>query len=61
MGEGESAATESPFQSMKAVDRISAKLRSCEARCRGGRVVRGANIAVSFGGGGGGWGERGGV
>lgn len=35
MGEGESATTESPFQSMKAVDRTSAKLRTWAASCRG--------------------------
>lgn len=40
MGDGESAATERPFQSMNAVERIRAKLRICEASCRGAREVR---------------------
>jgi len=40
MGEGESEATERPFQSMKAVERTSAKLRSCVASCRGCIFVR---------------------
>jgi hypothetical protein len=35
IGDGESVATDMPFQSMKAVLRTRAKLRSCEATCRG--------------------------
>ena len=34
MGEGESATTERPFQSIKAVERTSPKLRICERWCR---------------------------
>jgi len=44
MGDGESAATERPFQSMKAVERMRAKLRTCAASWRGWRVVRAENI-----------------
>jgi len=51
IGEGESVATERPFQSMNAVERMRAKLRTWEAICRGWRVVR-LNI---LGVGGGGW------
>ncbi len=42
MGEGEEVRRESNFQSMKAVERTSAKLRSWERRVRGEevRVVR---------------------
>jgi hypothetical protein len=35
IGDGESLAIEIPFQSMKAVDRTSAKFRTCAASCRG--------------------------
>jgi hypothetical protein len=35
MGDGESAMTESPFHIMNAVERISPKLISCAAACRG--------------------------
>jgi hypothetical protein len=35
IGEGESLTTESPFQSMKAVDSTSAKFSTCAASCRG--------------------------
>lgn len=35
MGEGESAITESPFHIMNAVERMSAKFRTCAAACRG--------------------------
>ena len=40
MGEGESDTTERPFQSMNAVERTSAKLRSCVASCRGCMFAR---------------------
>ncbi len=35
MGDGESVATESPFHSMKAVERTRAKLRTWVRACRG--------------------------
>jgi hypothetical protein len=35
IGDGESLAIEIPFQSMKAVDRTSAKFRTWAASCRG--------------------------
>lgn len=35
MGDGESETTEMPFQSMNAVDKTSAKLRTWAASCRG--------------------------
>jgi hypothetical protein len=46
MGDGESETTERPFQSMKAVDRTSAKLRTCAANCRGCMAERPSMVAV---------------
>ena len=40
IGEGESVATESPFQSMNAVERMRAKLRTCVRSWRGWTVER---------------------
>ena len=55
MGEGELVVTERPFHSMKAVLRIRAKLRTWVSAWRGCRV-RVENIAVGWGGEGGGGG-----
>lgn len=46
MGEGESLTTERPFQSMKAVERTSAKLRTWAASCRGCMAERPSMAAV---------------
>jgi hypothetical protein len=46
IGDGESEATESPFQSMKAVERTSAKLRTWAASCRGCMPERPSMVAV---------------
>jgi hypothetical protein len=46
MGEGESETTEIPFQSMKAVERTSAKLRTWAASCRGCMAERPSMVAV---------------
>lgn len=40
MGEGESETTDSPFHIMKAVERTSAKFRTCAASCRGCMLAR---------------------
>ena len=50
MGDGESATTERPFQSMKAVDRTSAKLSTWAASCRGCMAERPSMAAVLCGG-----------
>lgn len=55
MGDGESATTERPFQSMKAVDRTSAKLSTWAASCRGCMAERPSMAAVLCGGLGGAW------
>jgi hypothetical protein len=49
MGEGESETTDSPFQSMKAVERTSAKLRTCAASCRGFMSERPSLVVVGVG------------
>ena len=46
MGDGESAATERPFQSMNAVDRMRAKLRTWPASWRGWRAARAENMVM---------------
>jgi hypothetical protein len=46
MGEGESETTEIPFQSMNAVERTSAKLRTWAASCRGCMAERPSMVAV---------------
>jgi hypothetical protein len=46
MGDGESEAMEMPFQSMKAVERTSAKLRIWPASCRGCMAERPSMAAV---------------
>lgn len=48
IGEGESVATERPFQSIKAVDRTRAKLRTWVRSCRGCSVFNADNMAVSL-------------
>jgi hypothetical protein len=49
IGDGESATTESPFQSMKAVERTSAKLSTWAASCRGCIAERPSMVAVVYG------------
>jgi len=56
MGEEESLTTERPFQSMKAVESTSAKLRTWAASCRGWRLAMAENMVgeelrVELGGG----------
>jgi hypothetical protein len=46
IGEGESETMERPFHSMKAVERIRPKLRTCAASCRGFRLESEENIAA---------------
>jgi hypothetical protein len=46
IGDGESATTENPFHSMKAVESTRAKLRSCVASCRGCIFVRPSMVVV---------------
>lgn len=48
IGDGELVATDSPFQSMKAVLRTSAKLRICAAICRGWSEPRGPSRSLSM-------------
>lgn len=50
MGEGESLATERPFQSMNAVERTSAKLRIWPASCRGCMAERPSIVVVGVSG-----------
>ena len=46
MGEGELVATERPFHSMKAVERMRQKFRSCERACRGRSWSRASIVEV---------------
>lgn len=49
MGEEESVTTERPFQSMNAVERTRAKLRTCAASCRGWRPATALSIVAAEG------------